>query len=91
MSHAMERKLDQEAVGQRLFRYHQLMPDKLFSEIADTFPWDDPSLAERDKSESTVSETVAAYNRELEERAWEGDRFAMALLEGKNLAEELAE
>jgi hypothetical protein len=76
-------------VGERLLRYRQLHPDKSFSEVADLIPWDEPELAMRDEDLSTRH----AENRrkELTERAESGDRFALALLNGDSLAEEVVD
>lgn len=74
-------------VGERLLRYRELHPTRPFHEVADMIPWDDPDLA---VAEEETSGQRAARERqaELEARASNGDRFAMALLSGATLAED---
>jgi hypothetical protein len=50
-------------------------------------PWDDPDLA-MEEDEGSGARAARIRKAELEQRAAEGDRFAVALLSGASLAED---
>lgn len=73
------RAVDPQAVGEWLAEARRDYPRVPLSQIADRIPWD--AMPEIDKTWTSVTESVAAYQYELQERAVKGDRFAISVLE----------
>lgn len=83
----MLENIDPQAIGERMLEARKKFPTHKFSVIADAV-LSPKALGDLPRFNSNFIDHAATRRQELEERAAQGDRFAVALLEGATLAED---